>query len=395
MMRPLNLDRTFTEEEATERCPLLVTRTARMATMLSGWGWGTIEITYKYGKPGTGSAHAWLTAERGSHGLTLEYLYRLNTRTVPSIKFIGGFWDGGPFRTESDLTELAKPLRSAYNQQGKSTQGEGTTMATTATPRKRAAKNRPTTDEAPTPTPPRKRAAKKVAAAPVETEETPARKRRGRGPWENQEDLRNEVVELRENKGLGWAEIAEKVGVTSGMATFLWYCNEYGDEFHGSATPDVVSEERDVNGLSWSQIEAKYWITRGQAWDLYAEAGGDHMQSDIGKGGRYIVRDPEVVAARQAEKAAARKAANPGTGRKGRKPKFKGFTEETPEEDIVNMIDGRKITWTSARGGELSATVKPDSIGDFKTDSRGRRSFPFNDGSKSRTIFVNAITAVS
>ena len=249
----------------------------------------------------------------------------------------------------------------------------------------------------PTPTPARKRAASKRAAAkPEPVEEAPKKgRRRGRGDYAADQERRDAVVELRDEKGMGWADIAEEVGVTAGMATFLYNCVKWGTDLHGTATPEIIAQERDENNVSWSEIEAKYWITRGEAWDLYAEAGGDHFKSDIGRGGRYVERDPEVVAARQAERAEARKASKPAGTRRGRKPTFKGFTDETTDDEIINLVDNRTITWTKVRGdGEDSAHVRQDSA-DLKT-SRGKRVLTFIDskGGKSRTVIANSITAV-
>lgn len=396
-MRPLNLDRTFSEEEAQERCPELAARTARMATMLSGWGWGTIETTYKYGKPGTGSAHAWVTAERGDHGVTIEYQFRLNSRKGPTVTLLGGFWDGGPFSNETQLKQLAKPLRMDYTPSRRIQPERNKTMATPSMinetkprPSKRVAK------KATEPTPAKRAATRKRAAAqpePEVTEEAPKRgRRRGRGPWADDADRRAAVVKLR-NEGTAWADIAEEVGVTAGMANFLYNSDAYGEEFHGQATAEIVAEERDVNGMSWSEIEAKYWITRGQAWDLYAEAGGDHFKSDIGKGGRYVERDPEVVEARRAEKAAERAANKPATTRR-RKKAFTGFDDETPEDDIINLVDGKSLTWRKTRGeGEDSAKVKPESA-DIKSSRAGRALTFTDERGKARTILVNNITAI-
>lgn len=392
-MRPLNLDRSFSEEEGTDRCPLLVGRANRMARKLSGWGWGTIEIKYKYGKRGTGSAHAWITAERGEHGVTIEYQYRLNSRSGPTVKMVGGFWDGGPFRNETDLVQLAKPLGSAYNPKTRSPQGEGKMTEAKPRPSKRVSK-KAAAASAPTSKRVSKRAAAKPEPEPVEEESPKRGRRRGRGPWENYDDVRAQVVDLRDNQSMNWADIAEKVDLTAGMATFLYASHNYGDEFHGLADPQTIATERDENNLSWSAIEAKYWITRGEAWDLYAEAGGDHFTSDIGKGGRYITRDPEVVEQRRADRAEARKAAKPAGARRGRRKAFTGFDADTPDDDIINAVDGRTITWTKPRGGgEDTAKVMPETA-DLKTDRTGKRSLVFNDGKKSRTVYVTGITAI-
>lgn len=291
------------------------------------------------------------------------------------------------------------------------------TETKTSAPRKRVAKKAAATPES-TNTAPKRRGRPPKAATPVEDEETfeespkgptkaeidaEERAQRKQERRDEYEEAVARVVELRSTDPVtGWDEISEELGVHPGVALKMLYWHEARQEDNYELevpTPEAVAELRDA-GWSWPRIEVKYDITRGKAWKLYGEAMGDeeaHFSSDIGKGGRYVERDPEEVAARRAARASSKPATN-GAGaapkRRGRKAAFKGFTDETPEEDILNAVEGNKITWNLTRGdGTDSAIPKPGTV-QIVTDKRNQRGIKFNDGRKSRTVYVNKVIAI-
>jgi hypothetical protein len=408
--------RSIPEEVMADKAAGLVRTTKRRATILRGWGWKVTEITYRYGPKGTGSARSYIMAERGIHGVTLEYLYRLNARYGSPVKFVGGFWDGGPIRSGKELDQLASPLKTTYNQSAGSTTKRGVMPTATTTTRKRAAtkKAAATTNGAPA----RKRAAKKVVEEEFieEDEAQPAKKGRPRKEGPTAAEIKsNEVAERRaeraaardedaetvyqmKEEGTSWDDIAEAMGKSVGLCQKLLYWHEArlldGGDIPEPTVEDIVND-RDA-GMSYPQIEVKYDITRGKVWSYLEEAGIDHFESDIGKGGRYVRRDPEVVEARRKE-AAAKRATNPdGTPRtrRNRKAKFTGFTDETPDKDVMNAVEGKKIEWNKVRGeGTDSATVKEGTM-EITEDKRGKRGLKFSDGRKTRTVYVNNIVAV-
>lgn len=395
-----------------DRAPALVRVTQRRAKILEGWGWTSIKVSYRYGPKGTGSARSLIEAERGVHGVTLEYLYRLNNRYGPPTKFVGGFWDGGPIRSGKELDQLASPLNTAYNHRAGSTAKRGDMP--TATPTKRAAKKAVSTNGT------RRRVAAKTVDEAIEDDdliedEAPKRgRRKSEGPTQadilaqeraerkaarqSQRDDDAETVYAMREEGKSWDEISEEMGKSTGLCVKLFYWAEARREDDGDIpepTVEAVVADREA-GLSYPQIEVKYDITRKQVWEFLEEAGIDHFESDIGKGGRYVRRDPEVVAARQEAAAQKRAASRPeGSGRKrGRKPKFNGFNDETSDEDVLNMTEGKKITWNKVRGeGTDSATPKPGTL-EITEDKRGKRGLKFSDGRKTRTVYVNNIVEI-
>lgn len=385
---------TIPEEVMSERAPLLVERARRRSKNLENWNWTKVRRQYMYGPRGTGSARCLITAERGNHRVTAEYSFSLNNRYRPLVKFLGGFWDGGPFKGEKSFSELAKPLNPTYNQPStrNSTRGHQS-MATTkraATATKKAAAapaTRTRTRKAAAPAPESEPETKQTAKE-RNAEEVAARKA---ARAEERASVKDEVVALRAD-GKNWEEVSDALGISVGLAQYHSFVAEYDEEYgddRPEATPEVIREERD-GGLSWGRIQAKYLISRKQAWDLLADAGVDHFDSDIGRGGRHINRDPEEVdRRREAAKASRRK----GTGR-GRKPKFQGFTDETDDIDVIEAVEGKKITWNKLRGeGTDEAVVKAGSV-QIKTDKRGNRGISFSDGKKSRTVYVNRIVGI-
>lgn len=212
-----------------------------------------------------------------------------------------------------------------------------------------------------------------------------------------EQDERAETIYNFRQEGKGWDEIAEEMGRNQGACAkdYLWHearLEDGGDI--PEATPELIAEHREA-GESYPKIEVRYDITRQKVWKLLEEAGVDHFESDIGKGGRYVKRDPEVVAERQAAAKASRSNGDgSGTGKRGRPRKFKGFTDETPDEDIMNAVEGKKITWSKVRGeGTYSAGVQEGTM-DLTEDKAGNRQLTFSDGRKSRTVAVNRIVSI-
>lgn len=393
----------------------LVRITKRRVKVLEGWGWAITEVAYRYGPKGTGSARSFIMAERGNHGVTLEYLFRLNNRYGPPVKFVGGFWDGGPIRSAKELEQLASPLETAYNHRTGTTSKRGA-MPTATEPRKRTAKKAAAATNGAA----RKRVARKPVVEDEEDfieEEAPKRRGRPKGDGPTKGEIAAleraerqaakaeahaenvaEVVRMRD-EGMGWDEIAEAMGKSHGLCLKFYYWHLAREEDGGNIpepTVDDIVADREA-GLSYPQIEVKYDITRQKVWAFLDEAGIDHFESDIGKGGRYVKRDPEVVAERQALAAQKRAEANPNAGKgrgRGRKPKFQGFTDETPDEDILDAVEGKKITWNKARGDGTDSAVAKEGTVEIKTDKRKQRGLTFSDGRKTRTCYVKNIVSI-
>lgn len=396
----------------------LVRTTKRRVKILEGWGWTSITVSYRYGPKGTGSARSFIEAKRGAHGVTLEYLYRLNNRYGSPVKFVGGFWDGGPIRSGKELDQLASPLKTTYNHRAGPTTNRGE-MPTATTPRKRVAKKAAATN-ANGANGARKRAARRPETDVdedefMEEDEAPKKGRpRSEGPTKaeiaaqeraarkaEKASARDEdaatVAEMRAEEK-SWDEISEELGKSVGLCVKLYYWHlareEDGGEIPEPTTEDVVADRE--AGLSYPQIEVKYDITRQQVWSYLEEAGIDHFESDIGKGGRYVKRDPEIVEGRRQAAAEKRNANRPEGGRKrGRKPKFTGFTDETPDEDVLSATEGKKITWNKVRGEGTDSAIPKVGTLEITTDKRNKRGLKFSDGRKTRTVYVNNIVEIA
>lgn len=380
--------RQISEDRARELAPGLINSTKWYTDRLRKWGW-TAEVIYRLGKPGTASAYAWVEAKRGKHEVVLEILYRLNSRKGPTTKFLGGFWDGGPIKTTGDLERLAKPLSSSYTPRGpQNNKKEDNKMATTKTTTTRKRAPRKAAEPIPEPeesTSKRPRLSDEEKAARAAEREQERQERYEAKLAEERERI-DLVTELRD-AGKTWDEVVTVTGINASTAQYLYLKGQNSNGKRPEATPEAIISEREA-GMSYAKIQAKYGIGRQQVWRLMEEGGVDHFSSDIGKGGRFINRDPEKVAARQAAKAST------GTKR-GRRKAFKGFTDETADDEVMATIENKTIEWNKVRGeGTLTAKVKEGTISIVHSKA-GVRGVQFNDGSKQRTVAVNSIVSVS
>lgn len=104
--------------------------------------------------------------------------------------------------------------------------------------------------------------------------------------------LRDQVVALRDNKGMAWAEIAEKLGVGVILVQLLYMQANVKPSEKITAKNDTelakkVRTARDKDKLSWGWIAARAGLPESRVRRLYVEAGGTLEGNRIGKGGRY------------------------------------------------------------------------------------------------------------
>jgi hypothetical protein len=154
-------------------------------------------------------------------------------------------------------------------------------------------------------------------------------------------------------------------------------------------TPAVVVKLRDKDQMSWPAIAQQFGVRKPMIQRLYREAGKDPAASSVGR------RNGSAKAAggtKKATKTAARKAA----GSKA-KSLFPNNADGVSKQAIINKLDGKRIIWKLGErfGGAL---VEPTVVkeGSIKVGSQknGLRVIQFNDGAKSRTVALEAITKV-
>ena len=211
-------------------------------------------------------------------------------------------------------------------------------------------------------TPAKKAAAQKAAAT---TDEMSTREQR------RQENLEvgEQIVALRDTDGLSWAAISEQLGIGQGKAMLLHMYASVPDEDKITARNEDELGKKIVrarnDGLSWGQIMARTGLGEGKCRSLFEAASGDSaLGHRIGKGGRYptgVEAPAKPAKAAAVKKGAAKKAA--GSTKKGG-----GTVVELPKPGVPlvdytlpqlqKRLNGTVVTINADGGGVERVKVK-------------------------------------
>jgi hypothetical protein len=209
--------------------------------------------------------------------------------------------------------------------------------------------------------PAKKAPASKKAAAPVEDGASARELRR-----EENLAIGKQIVDLRDNQELSWADISDQLGIGQGKAMLLhMYASvEPSDRITARNDEELgkkIAKARE-SGLSWGQIMARTGLGEGKCRSLFEAASGESsMGNRIGKGGRYPSGDAPVKKATVAKKAAAKKGAAPAkaaAAKKGAAPTTALPPANTPLADytlpqLQRRLNGTIVT-INGEGGSVS-----------------------------------------
>ena len=249
-------------------------------------------------------------------------------------------------------------------------------------------------------TPAKKAAAKKAAAT---TDEMSTRELR------RQENLEvgEQIVDLRDNQGLGWAEISEQLGIGQGKAMLLHMYASVAEEDRITANNDEqlakkIAKARE-SGLSWGQIMARTGLGEGKCRSLFESATGESsLGNRIGKGGRYpsdAERPAPAKKAATAKKGAGKKAApakkaaaatKKGAGSKAELPPAGTPLADFTLAQMQARMNGKVMTVNREGGGVERIQVKNIS----RKTNAGEIVLTDKDG-KSRTVLAAAVKSVT
>lgn len=238
-------------------------------------------------------------------------------------------------------------------------------------------------------TPAKKAAAKKAAAT---TEEMSTRETRRQ---ENLEVGQN-IVSLRDNDELSWAAISEQLGIGQGKAMLLYMYASVPDEDKITAPNEDSLGKKIVkareSGLSWGQIMARTGLGEGKCRSLFEAASGeDALGNRIGKGGRYPTGvETPAKPAKVAKKGAAKKAS--GSMKKGAvelpDPKTPLVDYTLPQ--LQKRLNGTVVTINTEGGGVERIKVK--AVTAKKQDGS---IVVQNDSGKSQTILGSLVKSAT
>lgn len=242
-------------------------------------------------------------------------------------------------------------------------------------------------------TPAKKAAAKKAAAT---TEEMSTREARRQ---ENLEVGQN-IVSLRDNDELSWAAISEQLGIGQGKAMLLYMYASVPEEDKITAPNEESLGKKIVkareSGLSWGQIMARTGLGEGKCRSLFEAASGDTaLGNRIGKGGRYptgVEAPAKPAKAAGVKKGAAKKAA--GSTKKGAgavelpDPKMPLADYTLPQ--LQKRLNGTVVTVNTEGGGVERIKVK--AVTAKKQDGS---IVVQNDSGKSQTILSSLVKSAT
>jgi hypothetical protein len=240
--------------------------------------------------------------------------------------------------------------------------------------------------------------AKKAAAKPkASAEETAAKKAAAeekRAARDAERDGQIEEVLRLRREGEKWPEVAESVGISLGKAQLLFQIGEARERGLKKPTPAAILKDRDEKQMGWVEIATQYGITKGTAQKMYREAGGDPHKSYIGKGGRYFSHEDAIAPLREA--ARSESTSKPKAKKAAAAAGKPVFGDDDAADDIKAKVSGKTITVHSVvKGTEKVDTfkVKPESAKVGKQKD-GTRVVQFTDAATGGTRTVKLATIV-
>lgn len=255
----------------------------------------------------------------------------------------------------------------------------------------------------------KKAAASKKGAAKKAPASKKAASSNGDGELSPREILRQEnlelgerIVEMRDNDGQKWGEIAEALDIGQGKAMLLYMYASVPEDERITANNDEQLGKKIVkarnDGLSWGQIMARTGLGEGKCRSLFEAASGETaLGNRIGKGGRY----PSGEGAPAKKAGVAKKAAKTAKASKAARTEAaaaKADTELPPKgtpladftlPQLKKRLEGATVTITNSAGKAERIRVKT-----AKSVKNGELTLT-DDGGKTRVIALATVKSAS
>lgn len=193
----------------------------------------------------------------------------------------------------------------------------------------------------------------KGKAAKAEAPEVKAGRGRKRGEIDT--DLVERIVEMRDEDGKKFAQIAEELGIQTGKAQWFY---EYGklpkkERVSFDTEKELgqwVVDAREDEKLSWGRMSMRTGLAEGRLRNLYAQfAKNPDKGKRIGRGGRYAEGDerpePKEKTSKKEAKASGKAKAAAG------KAATKNPLEDLDLDGLRKRLTGKIVT-TGAKSGE-------------------------------------------
>lgn len=201
------------------------------------------------------------------------------------------------------------------------------------------------------------------------------------------QDLAEQVTQLRDQEEKKWDEIAEATGVAVGKCMLAYMAARVPKkELIKNATADDIVRLRDEKNLSWGEISVRAQLPESTCRALYTDSTGSTTKGlRIGKGGRHPGNIEGVK--RTSKKAAGGKAtASKKASTTAQAPQLEGVDEA----DVAALLAGYAIKVTDGAGNTTPMKVKT-----VKKVAKGKAVLVDGDTGESRTIKLASITAIS
>lgn len=213
------------------------------------------------------------------------------------------------------------------------------------------------------------------------------------------DDIQAQVVNLRDTEGLGWSDIADRLGAGQGrvITAYMRASVAASDRIKWSDEDDLaqkIVKARKEALLSWGQIGVRVGVPESKVRRLFtATTGEDHRGQSIGKGGRHpaeengngtAAKTPRTTAA--ARKAAASEASD-ASAVDLPDPKVTPLSEWTLAQLKVKF-NGKTISYQASSGKIEKVVVK-----NVLKIKDGEMSFSDLDGGR-HTITTTSIKSV-
>lgn len=198
------------------------------------------------------------------------------------------------------------------------------------------------------------------------------------------QELAEQVVKLRDDEGLKWNEVHERLGVATGklMLHYSWAKLTPKERVKNATSEDIVRLRAD--GLSWGDISIRTGINENACRNMFEEASGSSARGNrIGKGGRH---PGEASAAEKPKKGPV--AAKKAPAKKAAPAKASLFEDMTPDE-VIDRITGYAIK-VNIDGAETPIKVKS-----VKKVASGKALIVDAETGASRTIKLDAVSVIS
>jgi len=217
---------------------------------------------------------------------------------------------------------------------------------------------------------------------------------------EDDEELAAQVVEMKDEQGLKWAEIAEQLEIGQGKATVLYFkaTLDPKDKVSWKNEEDLAEKIvalRDEDSISWGIIAIRVGVPETKVRKMYTDTTGvDNKGLRIGKGGRHPKGEENGNGSTATTPRSAKQKASDGEASGAAETVALPNPRETPYSDwtlaqLKTRFNGKKVTYQNSAGKIERCQVKT-----VRKIVDGEMTFADIDD-KARTIVTTSIKSVS